>query len=62
MMTKCRIQTNAIPNTSTNCYLHCEYSNNTICDNPRLNKGNSDATCFKFTNKKLVEYLKDAKI
>lgn len=31
----------------------CVYRENGVCDSPRTNKGNSDAACFKMSNRDL---------
>lgn len=50
----------AIPAAPTPCRKpgHCVYRDeNEICDEPRINKGNSDAACHGMSNKDLLELL-----
>jgi hypothetical protein len=54
-----RIQIDQIPRTPTPCPVeNCVYrDDNGICDEPRINKGNSDAKCFRMSNKALLVIL-----
>ena len=50
----------AIPNSPTRCLLkrECVYRDHEgVCDEPRINKGNSDAACHTMSNKALLELL-----
>lgn len=50
----------AIPNTPSNCTIvyACPYRNSAgACDEPRTNKGNSDAACHKMRNVDLITKL-----
>ena len=50
-----------LPNKSTPCIkVLCVYNVDGLCDEPRINKGNSDALCHKMTNKHLLELLKNS--
>ena len=54
-----RVQRSKIPALPMVCKIKkpCVYRVNLICDEPRINKGNSDATCHKMGNKNLIEHL-----
>ncbi len=38
---------------------HCVYNELGECDEPRLNKGNGDSLCHKWSNKDLLAMLSD---
>lgn len=56
-----RMPLRLMPNTAHHCpKLDCIYNGLTqrsICDNPRINKGNSDAYCFKLNNITVYQWL-----
>jgi hypothetical protein len=54
-----RIQRSDIPDQPTPCAWPnaCVYRKDGVCDEPRTNKGNSDAACNRMTNKQLLIYL-----
>jgi hypothetical protein len=54
-----RVTIKMIPATLTKCPLHgCVYNSKLgFCDNPRINKGNSDAACHRKTNRDLLMLL-----
>lgn len=35
----------------------CVYNTDGVCDEPRINKGNSDSLCFRMSNKYVIEML-----
>lgn len=57
-MTQNRLSKRHIPNKPTGCHhFTCPYNSDGedgICDNPRNNKGNSDANCHKTSIKDLL--------
>lgn len=62
LMSNGRLSIYAIPNRPMCCVLparNCVYRQNGICDQPRINKGNSDAACHKMSNKALLKELCD---
>jgi hypothetical protein len=54
-----RLQRSDLPSGPSLCPFACEcpYRVKAVCDDPRTNKGNSDAGCFGWTNKVLVGAL-----
>jgi hypothetical protein len=53
-----RLQTDALPNYPVSCpRLTCVYNRDSQCDEPRINKGNSDAVCHAWSNRRLLEIL-----
>jgi hypothetical protein len=59
---KHRVHIRAVPATPQRCLLAapCVYRNDqTICNMPRYNKGNSDALYHKYSNIKLLDQLRD---
>ena len=55
-----RVSKYDLPKGFTPCpYYTCVYSDGGYCDNPRNNKGNSDAVCHKINNKDLLKLLND---
>lgn len=64
-----RVSIYRIPNEPTRCgSLTCVYNSHAkgcfdggTCDEPRTNKGNSDAECHRWNNKYLLERLDEAK-
>jgi hypothetical protein len=43
-----RMKKSMLPMTPHNCQQRdCVYNDDGICDNPRINKGNSDAFCWR---------------
>lgn len=55
-----RVLLRHLPNTPHSCAERdCVYreSESGECDNPRINKGNSDAFCHKRNNKTVLEWL-----
>lgn len=62
-MTINRLHKGVLPNIPSNCQRLCVYSHHGVCDDPRTNKGNSDAHCHKSGNAKLlIELLPDSRI
>lgn len=58
-MAKLRYQLSDIPNTEMPCPMdYCVYNKHGKCDEPRTNKGNSDAACHLFSNRALLRFLK----
>lgn len=54
----CRVMLRHIPNTPCKCpVVQCVYNEQGECDDPRTNKGNSDADCHKTLNKNLLLIL-----
>ena len=37
----------------------CVYNTDTVCDEPRINNGNSDAKCFKWLNRRILLMLEE---
>jgi hypothetical protein len=57
---KTRLQRSDIPDAPTPCAWPnaCVYRDESgICDEPRTNKGNSDAECHKMPNRQIIGYL-----
>ena len=53
-----RISLHSLPNSPTPCPKgHCIYNEAGICDSPQINKGNSDAACFRMSNKSVITFL-----
>jgi len=55
-----RVSKYSLPGAPSACRLDrpCVYRHaHRICDNPRLNKGNSDAACFRLNNRALLPLL-----
>jgi hypothetical protein len=54
-----RIQKRNIPSELVKCNLWgCAYNSILgFCDDPRINKGNSDAACHRMSNKRLLTHL-----
>lgn len=55
-----RVSRNDLPNIRTICSVSkwcCYRSESGDCDEPRINKGNSDAACHRTTNKDLLKRL-----
>lgn len=51
-----------LPLTPTCCHYDkpCVYRDqHLLCDQPRINKGNSDAACFRLRNKDVLGFLSD---
>lgn len=47
-----------LPTKRTYCLVTaCVYNEDNHCDDPAINKGNSDAECHKLTNKQVLEVL-----
>lgn len=60
-MTISRVPLWVIPNEPSVCDLDCVYNqvrwnNRKVCSSPRINKGNSDASCYKMHNKQLLAF------
>lgn len=64
-----RVSKYSIPNEQSRCpRTTCAYNSHSrgcfdggTCDEPRINKGNSDADCHSMSNKDLLALLKEAK-
>lgn len=56
-MTGQRLQRSDLPSGPTWCPLTCIYKEEHTCSDPRTNKGNGDARCHHFGNKKLLNIL-----
>jgi len=55
-----RIQKRDIPNTPHHCdKTTCVYNEAGICDEPRINRGNSDARCFHESNATTLRWLRE---
>jgi hypothetical protein len=53
-----RLQKHHLPRKPVSCpMLSCVYNEHGICDDCFINKGNSDATCHKWTNKKVLDLV-----
>ena len=53
-----RLQKSDIPNTPHQCInRRCVYNEDSVCDEPRINNGNSDAKCHKRSNKVTLSWL-----
>jgi histone acetyltransferase (RNA polymerase elongator complex component) len=53
-----RITIHTLPNDATPCPKgHCIYNEAGSCDSPQTNKGNSDAACFRMSNKSVIAFL-----
>lgn len=53
-----RIPAHCLPHRPTPCpRTGCVYNQAGICDEPRINKGNSDAECHRFLNKAVLAML-----
>jgi ABC-type dipeptide/oligopeptide/nickel transport system ATPase component len=54
-----RIQLRNLPRQPTECRftMACPYRVERICDDPSVNKGNSDAGCHKMTNRLVLAAL-----
>lgn len=47
-----------IPLSACNCNINsCVYNKGGICDEPRINRSNSDSSCHKMVPKKLLTHL-----
>lgn len=62
--TMSRMQRSELPSTSVRCELGkgCVYRVGGLCDEPAINKGNSDAACHKMGNRALYEVLEPLEI
>ncbi len=47
----------ALPASPTPCAQTCVYAEGGVCSEPRVNKGNGDAVCHTWTNKRLLAAL-----
>jgi len=53
-----RIQNRRIPNTPRLCpFWGCVYNESHECDNPQINRGNSDARCHKMNPAQIITHL-----
>jgi len=58
-----RVTRRSIPGKPSICDMDCVYAESETyapkgcCDDPRTNKGNSDAKCYRMNNRDIVEYL-----
>lgn len=61
-----RVSASNLPNSTSTCAVAnpdgsekwCPYRDgNSYCDEPRTNKGNSDAACHRMNNKDLLRFL-----
>lgn len=53
-----RIPISEVPKTPCKCdELLCVYNQACECDEPQINKGNGDAVCHHWANKRLIESL-----
>lgn len=59
-----RIPISEVPRVPCKCYeLLCVYNTGgCVCDEPQVNKGNSDANCHAWANKRLLEELTVLKV
>jgi len=46
-----------IPRKPHRCQTSCVYNENGICDDPFINHGNGDASCYRMPAKKVLEML-----
>jgi len=54
-----RLQKHHLPKGLQHCPVtSCVYNENGTCDNVFVNNGNSDSSCHKWTNKRVVEMMK----
>lgn len=59
---KKKTQSDGLPCKPCACHEYaCIYNDGVNCDDPGINKGNSDARCYKWTNKELIEHLERSK-
>ena len=57
-----RVTVYMLPSASTLCRIavNCPYRDtHGLCDEPRINKQNSDSACFKLNNKDVLSALRD---
>jgi hypothetical protein len=53
-----RFQKHHLPRKPVRCpILSCVYNEQGMCDDCFINKGNGDATCHKWTNKRVLELV-----
>ncbi len=53
-----RITLSSLPSSQTPCPKdHCIYNEAGCCDSPQINKGNSDAACFRMGNKSVLAFM-----
>jgi hypothetical protein len=55
-----RTSIRSVPDTPKYCLLKrpCPYRDQQIlCDDPQINKGNSDSACHSMTNKRVIAFL-----
>ncbi len=57
-----RVQSSDLPSTWSQCATkrYCVYNVGGLCDDPRNNKGNSDAACHTESNRSLLSRLQPA--
>ena len=57
--TNTRMQRYMLPGIPTRCSLarDCVYRVAGVCDEPKVNKGNSDAACYGMSNKDIADRL-----
>jgi hypothetical protein len=61
-MSELRTPLRRIPNYPSLCpFKRCVYNDGGYCDDPRTNKGNSDAECHRMSNRKIIEYLENTR-
>lgn len=53
-----RIARRYLPMSACTCPFECVYREDGICDDPSINKGNSDAGCHRMNNRNLLEALR----
>lgn len=59
-----RVSKRQLPSTATLCLIRrtCVYRDcSGLCDDPQINKGNSDAGCFHMNNKDVLTLLSDGR-
>lgn len=53
-----RLQRHHLPGTPSPCpKVGCVYNVEGVCDQPQVNKGNGDAKCHRWTNRRVLEML-----
>jgi hypothetical protein len=58
MFGQIRVQAHRLPSRPRRCPIsRCVYCVEEICDAPRINKGNGDATCYRWTNRRVLTML-----
>lgn len=59
-MNRVRVRNRDLPDTDTHCSKPCVYRKDGICDNPQVNKLNTDSSCNRENNRDTLARLSDA--